>query len=157
MVRLALGCAIVLLSGCRGSNGAATDADGSSAAIDAGESDAIVSCSAGQGCPPGRICVPDPRATCTAGTPCPSVCFSGSRLCFDLMPSDGGPTTDCPPGQYVVTCRPNSCEGRNECNACIDGTGATCDPANPCPAGQLCIPVRACANATDCGGVCAVP
>lgn len=183
---LGLGCAIVLLPGCNsaasrsagsggaggggwdgaagggdggGAGGAGTGAAGSSGAIDTDGGGAVVACAVGQDCPPGRICVPDPRATCVTGTPCPNVyvCLSGSRLCLNVMLSDSGPTTECLPGQYVVTCRPISCEGSNECAACVDGTTAICGPATPCPAGHLCIPVRACANATDCGSVCVIP
>jgi hypothetical protein len=138
-----------------GAGGAGPGGGGSSGAT--GTGGALVACAAGQNCPTGRICVPDPRATCVAGMPCPNVCLSGSRSCVYLAPPDGGGTAPCPAGQYVVACRPLSCEASNDCNACIDGTGAACDAATPCLAGQLCVPLRGCPNVTDCGSVCVIP
>jgi len=179
-----VGCAILLLAGCGvgstvfrpdsgtgsgnggrdgaagggmsgGGGGGGTGAGGSSGA--SGTGGAIVACGVALNCAAGSICVPDPRVTCVAGTPCPNICLTGSRYCLNVTLSDGGPITECPPGQYLVTCRPTSCEGSNDCTACVEGTATNCDPATPCPVGQLCIPVRACANAAGCGSVCVVP
>jgi hypothetical protein len=155
LVGLGVACAILLLPGCNSTASRGGHDGGSDSG--AGGDAAVIACAAGQSCPTGFICVPDPRATCAAGSVCPNVCLSGSALCLTLVTPDSGPMAQCPPGQDVVTCRPNSCEGSNDCAACVDSTGATCDPANPCPAGQLCVPLRACASAGGCGSVCVVP
>jgi hypothetical protein len=187
MAWLTLGCALALLSECTssasredggggaeqvGPNGArggvigaaggsagstATDAGGSSGATGVGGDAGTVTCAAGRECPPGRICVPDPRGTCVTGEPCAGICVTGSGICLNVMPPDSGVTSLCAPNERVVTCRPLSCEGSNDCLGCAEATTTSCDPATPCLGGKLCLAVRACANRTECGSVCVSP
>ena len=179
IVGLSLGGGIALLLGCTspslradggglagesganhgGAGGASTDTGGESGTTGAGGGDGtIVGCDAPVLiCRPGHICVPDPRTPCVPGEACSHICVVGSRSCLNVLLSDGGATGECGPNQYVVTCRRSSCEGSNDCLACVDGTATSCDAAAPCPGGQLCIPVRECANGTDCGSICVVP
>lgn len=121
---------------------------------------AIVACDAGNPCPDGGVCVDDPRASCAPGATCPGVCLTATEYgasCGTFEEGDAGPVNLTCLGGVCVPSRQTGCAG-GACASCVYGSATACDPAQPCPTGQLCVPTTACdVDGGACPSVCVIP